>query len=237
MSELNSGRTLNESAIRKVSPLPGRSSRKNLAELPDDVKIRVNSEGKLVIHTTMPVSVTSTEKIEAHSCKDILAHTDGAVRKLRPVTCSSTITEEVNKPSVGDVMEDGTIFAGMSPVDGKALYVLPSRINGSMAWDVANKHLSGLNVCGHNDWRLGTPREVEEIYEHRNEGGLKKLFNHLGRETKFWTSEQKEFDFNGRNVPYCGVYLFSDKDEGGYTMIRREDKARLLAVRTGPAPE
>src|SRR5580658_8530760 len=90
-------------------------------------------------------------------------------------------------PKAGARMADGTIYAGLSPYTGEAMYATPRdapltrNFNGTGAqpgWDgnEAFDYAAGLNVrqfLGHSDWRVPKLAELQLLYENRNEGKLK----------------------------------------------------------------
>ena len=63
-----------------------------------------------------------------------------------------------------DVMEDGTLFAGISPSTARPFF-LPSIDHPTyMARNDAELYLQKLALHGHNDWRLISPAELEKVF-------------------------------------------------------------------------
>src|SRR5262249_38985807 len=55
---------------------------------------------------------------------------------------------------IGDVMEDGTKYAGISPDTGKPMFVTPSDAPLTMKWKEAMDYAAKLDAHGRKDWRL-----------------------------------------------------------------------------------
>ncbi len=93
---------------------------------------------------------------------------------------------------VGDKMEDGTIFAGVSPDTGRNMFVTPKDASGVFAWKAAMKYAANLDANGHRDWSLPTEAELKTLYQNRNKGALKGTFNTSGTypSSFYWSSAQ-----------------------------------------------
>jgi hypothetical protein len=78
---------------------------------------------------------------------------------------------------VGDTMEDGTIFAGVSPDTGRNMFVTPKDASAVLNWKAAMKYAAELDANGHKDWRLPTIAELHVLYQNRNKGALKDSFD------------------------------------------------------------
>jgi hypothetical protein len=96
-------------------------------------------------------------------------HPDGSTNIL------SSVAPTNRKP--GDKMPDGTVYAGLSPDSGAAMYVTPTDAPRLMTFNQAAKHAAALNAYGHQDWRLPTKLELLEIYRNHDEGSLRGTFN------------------------------------------------------------
>jgi hypothetical protein len=59
------------------------------------------------------------------------------------------MTEKPTELKPGDIVSDGTLFAGVSPDTGGAMYILP--------FDSTTKH-------GHKDWRPPTKTELNVLF-------------------------------------------------------------------------
>src|SRR5881227_3205499 len=88
------------------------------------------------------------------------------------------MTETVTTAKPGDWMEDGTIYAGISPDTHQPMYTTPKdeRVNFFLGrrepkliftFSEALKHASKLKFCGHKDWRVPTKNELNELFNNR----------------------------------------------------------------------
>src|SRR5260221_12315655 len=64
----------------------------------------------------------------------------------------------------GDRMPDGTIFAGISPDTGEAIYAMASDAPLTMKWKAAMEYAAKLDAHGHQDWRVPPQEEVNTLY-------------------------------------------------------------------------
>jgi hypothetical protein len=84
-------------------------------------------------------------------------------------------TAEVRRVEPGDKMLDGSIYAGISPDTGKAMYATPAdarteRILGSKltyTFNQAQKYAEQLDAHGHKDWRVPTKGELNVLFQNR----------------------------------------------------------------------
>jgi hypothetical protein len=67
----------------------------------------------------------------------------------------------------GTKMADGTIYAGASPSDGKALYTMPEDAPLVGGLQAAQQHASSLDAHGHKDWRVPTKAELNLLFDNR----------------------------------------------------------------------
>lgn len=91
---------------------------------------------------------------------------------------------------VGDRMDDGTIYAGISPHTGKPLYVLPADAPLTMKWKAAMEYADSFEGHGHpkGAFRIPTQSELNVLFEyHASIGG----FNEAGRDpARYWSSTE-----------------------------------------------
>src|SRR5205823_762495 len=117
-------------------------------------------------------------RIEVHSDGAVDAYTDAAVRQHRaagnPTRQPGTVLG-FRKP--GDRMEDGTIYAGISPDTHKPMYTTARDAPLAMKWKDAMKYAAALDAQGHHDWRVPTKAELNMLYENRDKSALKGTFN------------------------------------------------------------
>jgi hypothetical protein len=71
------------------------------------------------------------------------------------------------KPKTGDRMPDDTIYAGISPDTGKAMYATPADASLTMKFNEAKKYAAKLDAHGHQDWRLPTKAELNVLFNNR----------------------------------------------------------------------
>jgi len=105
--------------------------------------------------------------------------TDGLVLDLRDVTgeaakpfkalagASDAPANTNQGPAPGDKMPDGTIFAGVSPDTGKAMYATPADASLSMKFNKAREYAARLDAHGHKDWRVPTKAELNVLFNNR----------------------------------------------------------------------
>jgi hypothetical protein len=64
-------------------------------------------------------------------------------------------------------MADGTIYAGVSPDTGAAMYVTPTDTPLPLPFEHARQYAAKLDAHGHSDWRLPTKDELNVMFENR----------------------------------------------------------------------
>jgi uncharacterized protein DUF1566 len=104
-------------------------------------------------------------------------------------------------PEIGDKMPDGTIYAGVSPDTGKAMYATPADAPLTSTFNQALGHAARLAAHGHDDWRVPTRGELNVLFSNRAAIGG---FNE--RAARYWSST--EFDFD------AWAMRFSDGNQG-----------------------
>jgi hypothetical protein len=67
----------------------------------------------------------------------------------------------------GDTMEDGTIFAGISPDTGRPMYTPPADAPLTLKWNAATKYAAALDAHSHRDWKLPSKAELNVLFENR----------------------------------------------------------------------
>jgi hypothetical protein len=75
--------------------------------------------------------------------------------------------EETTRPGIGDAMPDGTVYAGISPDTGKALYATPADAPHICSFNQAQEYARRLVAHGHNDWRVPTKSELNLLFRNR----------------------------------------------------------------------
>jgi hypothetical protein len=68
---------------------------------------------------------------------------------------------------IGDKMPDGTIYAGVSPDTGRAMYAAASDASMTMTFNEAKEYASKLDAQGHQNWRVPTKDELSVLFNNR----------------------------------------------------------------------
>jgi hypothetical protein len=96
---------------------------------------------------------------------------DGTVLDLRAVTGEAAkpkVPANTNQASApGDKMQDGTVFAGISPDTNKPMYATPADASLTMKFNQATEYAAKLDVHGHQDWRVPTKAELNVLFNNR----------------------------------------------------------------------
>ena len=87
---------------------------------------------------------------------------------------------------IGDEMEDGTIYAGISPDTHKPMYATPADAPGTYTFNEAAKYASRLDAHGRHDFHVPSSGELNVLWENRNQGKLKGTFNETGSDPAGW---------------------------------------------------
>jgi hypothetical protein len=124
-------------------------------------------------------------------------------------------TDHSAEPNPGDVMPDGTVYAGVSPESGIAMYVTPADVPHQITFDEAARYMAALNAHGHHDWRLPSEAELLQIYRNRDRGALKDTFTTSGSSLARWYWSGTE---QGEDPSYVWGVDFTD---GGFGWIRK----------------
>jgi|HubBroStandDraft_6_1064221.scaffolds.fasta_scaffold75891_3 hypothetical protein len=115
-------------------------------------------------------------RIEVHTDGSILAYTDRPV-KVQPVANNlnspATIEQKPGDnaaPRIGEIMPDGTVYAGISPDTQKPMYAMPADAPLAMTFNEAAEHAKTANsqkTYGHDDWRVPTKNELNVMFNNR----------------------------------------------------------------------
>jgi len=107
---------------------------------------------------------------------------------------TSAATQELAASKIGDVMKDGSIFAGISPDTGKQMFAMPTDLGLTITFSEAAQYAKKLNsdkALGHDDWRVPTRAELNVLFLNREEGALEGTFNVTGSIAAvcYWSSK------------------------------------------------
>ena len=92
---------------------------------------------------------------------------------------------------IGAVMPDGTVYAGISPDTGRAIYTTPGDAErtfrrgntGAFNWEDAMDYAAQFDGHGHKDWRVPTKGELNVLFSNRAAIGG---FNETGSNPTDW---------------------------------------------------
>jgi len=141
-------------------------------------------------------------KVELAKNGNVIVHTDGTVKIKLPVA------EKVKIPKLGTVMEDGTIFAGISPDTNKPMYAAPADESRPMNFNKAAKRASELSKETGKAYRVPSAAELGVLFNNRAAiGGFKQKdvgidsFYHSSTPTRLSGARMQNFeDGNKRTV-------------------------------------
>lgn len=128
-------------------------------------------------------------RIELGSDGRIAVYTNGEVKVL-PASGAAAAFPVLK---IGEEIEDGTIFAGVSPDTGGNMFVTQQEASGTFNWNAAMKYAAALYANGHKDWRLPTKAELDVLYQGRHKGALKGTFNESGSDLSGWYWSATEY--------------------------------------------
>jgi hypothetical protein len=75
--------------------------------------------------------------------------------------------EEKPGPTIGEVMPDGTVYAGVSPETGQAMFTPAADAPATCTFNEAQDYAAKLDANGHLDWRVPTRDELNVLYQNR----------------------------------------------------------------------
>lgn len=141
-------------------------------------------------------------------------------------------------------MEDGTVFAGISPKTGAPMYAMPHDFGVTMDFNEASRFAKTDKGYGHDDWHLPTDKELQVLSDNKDAIGG---FDTSGTDETgwYWSSTEKNPLRDGRHLTAVAQRFgemprrFSFRkhhpaDTKQYPILK-QDKASLRLVRT-PAP-
>ena len=128
-------------------------------------------------------------------------------------------------PTIGDIMPDGTVYAGPSSETGLPLYVLPEDPPLTMTWNQAVDYAACLNAHGHRDWRLPTAAELHVLFTRRAAIGG---FDRSGIDPQGWYWSSSTAHAFGAD------FAWGQEFAGGYRYPAHKDfVSAFRCVRTG----
>ena len=145
-----------------------------------DVAVKVNGV-RVEVHTDGSIlAYTKNGRVDAYTDGDVQVH---------HVANDDSKLKVTTTPQVGDKMDDGTIFAGVSPDTNKPMYATPADAPLTYTFNQAQKYAANLDANGHKDWRAPTKGELNVLFNNRAAIGG---FNETGSDPAgwYWSSSQ-----------------------------------------------
>ena len=101
----------------------------------------------------------------------------------------------------GEVMKDGTVFAGLT-ADGKQIFAMPGDLDVTMTFNKAAKRVKELNAqnaYGHNDWVIPEKSTLHTVLNNKDKGALANTFktssgSGSGYPDWYWSSSEDPDD-------------------------------------------
>jgi hypothetical protein len=115
--------------------------------------------------------------------------------------------------NIGDEMEDGTIYAGISPDTNQPMYATPTDAPGTYTFKEAARYAESLDAHRHHDFHAPSIGELNVLFQNRNKGKLKETFNETGSSPAgwYWSSSSSYDD-------YGWAQRFSDGNQDAYRL-------------------
>ncbi len=84
--------------------------------------------------------------------------------------------EKKHPPEIGDIMSDGTVFAGIHPNTGYKVFAMPQDLSARLDFNEAAQ--AAANAADHNytNWRVPTMDELSLLFQNMDKGALKNSF-------------------------------------------------------------
>ena len=123
-----------------------------------DIAVRANG---------VRVEIHADGSVVAYTKSDVDAYTNGAVHVVHSAVNDDGEPAAKAEPKPGDRMADGSIYAGVSPDTGKAMYTTAKDAPLTMKWKAAMEYASKLDAHSHKDWRAPTKGELNVLFKNR----------------------------------------------------------------------
>ncbi len=138
------------------------------------------------------VEIHSDGSVVAYTKSDVDAFTNGAVH-VHPAVNDDGETAAKAERKPGDRMPDGSVYAGLSPDTGKAMYATPKDTPLTYTFNQAQKYAAKLDAHGHHDWRAPTKGELNVLFQNRAAIGG---FDESGSNPAGWYWSSSEYIYN-----------------------------------------
>jgi hypothetical protein len=113
------------------------------------------------------VEVHADGSVAAHTSGEVDAYTNASVRVHPADEQRPSESSVLPFPKPGDWMQDGTIYAGISPDTGRPMYTTPADAPLTYSFNQARHYASRLDAHGHLDWRVPTKVELNVLFNSR----------------------------------------------------------------------
>lgn len=150
---------------------------------------------------------------------------DGADIKI----IDGTAQQPVENLEIGQLMKDGTVYAGNTSDGIYQIYAMPEDLDVALTFNKAVKavhELSSEEALGHDDWQIGSLDVLKVLFKNQDKGALKNSFNTVNEEKGFECRDwycSSEISDNIRHRGYIERMRFSDGVHG----LVHSDNARL----------
>jgi hypothetical protein len=128
----------------------------------------------------------------------------------KPGPANDTGAKHKTAVEVGDEMEDGTIYAGISPDTHKPMYARPKDESGTYSFNEAAKQAKNIG----DGFHVPTRNELNVLYENRNKGKLAGTFNVTGSNPAgwYWSSAPSSYGVAWARRFSDGSQLYNSRD-------------------------
>lgn len=156
------------------------------------------------------IDLSAVTKMECAPANDVVQLASSAPEK----------GTDIKPKVVGDVMPDGTIYAGISPETNQPMYAAAKDAPIAMAFNEAVEYARELQVGGKKDFRLPTREELKVLFSNREKGALKDSFNKNGG--LYWS-----------RTAYGGeIYAQYFRDAGASYAFKKDTEANVRCIRS-----
>ena len=139
-------------------------------------------------------------KVEISADGKVSVYLNSETRDPAPNAATAASAEALK---IGAKMPDGSIFAGVSPDTGRAMYATPKDAPLTCTFNQAGEYASKLDAHGHQDWRVPTKAELNVLFQNRAAIGN---FDTSGSSPAGWYWSSSQYDYN------AWTQRFSDGD-------------------------
>ena len=90
---------------------------------------------------------------------------------------AAAIAARLAAPEIGDMMPDGTIYAGVSPTTHQPMYAAPEGTPLRMDFNAVAQYTEELQVGDKGDFRIPDIAELQVLVDNKDKGAMKGTFN------------------------------------------------------------